>query len=595
MNPIQAPFTFSPRILDHLGISAYNSVKKCLSELVANSYDADATRVEITLPDGAVGEAIIRLTDDGGGMSPSDLTEKFLHIGRDRREDGDRTASGRLIIGSKGIGKLAGFGIASRMRVTTRRNGEQSVLSIDKSDLESIEQLATHKFNIIVTDTELSNGTTIELVGMDSSLQIPSDEAIRKHLHRTMPSRPGFTMFVDGQECTSEEVSGTRYDISQEIPGVGIVTGFYIVANTRQPNPGLAVRVRGRIVQEPSLFGLDTKAHGFFTSEKIVGEFHAEFLDPEGLGSKRQNLLKTTRDGLVDDAEIVKSFEAWASDFVKEIIQGIDSTEIEKRSTSLINSQEIKGRLEKLSPHIRGTAVSIVRGVLAKLKTASDEDATNLIEWIIKYYESNMLKELMDAIISADPQDAENLARLVSEWGVSQLGSIAKIVETQINIISRLEELIISNKSYEIDLHLLVEKNLWLVRESLELWASDKPLKTVLDGIIDAEYKGKEHLRPDIVCRSRDNGNEAAILEFKRPKEKITMAHVTQALEYEGIIRKHRPNLQFVIYIIGREYDSSVLAIKEKQAKAGLHLWSFEEILQKSRSRFEEILVILGK
>jgi hypothetical protein len=66
-------------------------------------------------------------------------------------------------------------------------------------------------------------------------------------------------------------------------------------------------------------------------------------------------------------------------------------------------------------------------------------------------------------------------------------------------------------------------------------------------------------------------------------------------LEYEGIIKKNRPNIQFVTYVIGREYDPSVLAIRDKQAQAGLHLWSFEEILQKARARFEEILEILGR
>lgn len=183
----------------------------------------------------------------------------------------------------------------------------------------------------------------------------------------------------------------------------------------------------------------------------------------------------------------------------------------------------------------------------------------------------------------------------INEWGLSQLNSVAGIIETQISIISRLEELVSSNKAYEIDLHKLVESNLWLVKEGLELWSSDKPLKTLLDGRVDQLYKDREDTRPDLVCRSRDNGNDAIILGFKRPKEKIRMEHVKQALEYEGLIKQHRPNVRFVTYVVGREYDPVVLAIREKQAQAGLHLWSFEEILQKARARFEHILKILGR
>ena len=80
-----------------------------------------------------------------------------------------------------------------------------------------------------------------------------------------------------------------------------------------------------------------------------------------------------------------------------------------------MESPEVKQRLEALPPHVRGTASVVVRGIISKLKTASDEDAKNLIEWILRYYESNVLKELMNAIISADIQEAEKMAGLVSE------------------------------------------------------------------------------------------------------------------------------------------------------------------------------------
>jgi hypothetical protein len=592
---MKAEFTFSPRILEHLGISAYNSVRKCLAELVANAYDADARHVRISLPDVIDENASITISDDGTGMSAEDLKTKFLYIGRDRREDGDRTESERLVIGSKGIGKLAGFGIASRLRLTTRHDRHQSTITIDRGDLDSIAELAGHQFDITVSRSELENGTSVELFQLHEGLQLPTADVVRRHLHRVMPYRPDFSIIVNDVECTAEVVLGERSEFAENIPGVGDVNGFYVIANARQPKPGLAVRVRGRVVQEPSLFGLDTRAHGFFTSERIVGEINAEFLDPENPGDHRHDLIKTSRDGFLEDSEVVQSFEAWAGDFVRKLIQGIDKGEAEKRTVALMDSPEIKTRLEALPPHIRGTASKVVRGVIAKLKTASDEDAKNLIEWILRYYESNVLKELMNAIAAADIREAEKLANLVNDWGLSQLNSVAGIVKTQINIISRLEELVCSDKAYEIDLHKLVESNLWLVKEGLELWSSDKPLKTLLDGHVDELYKNREGIRPDLICRSRDNGDDAVILEFKRPKEQVKMGHVTQALEYEGLIKQHRPNIRFVTYLVGREYDPAVLAIRDKQEKAGLHLWSFEEILQKARARFENILEILGR
>jgi signal transduction histidine kinase len=71
---------FSPRILEHLGLAAYNSVQKALAELSANAYDADAKRVDITLPDTITNGAFIEIEDDGLGMSRKELSDKFLWL-----------------------------------------------------------------------------------------------------------------------------------------------------------------------------------------------------------------------------------------------------------------------------------------------------------------------------------------------------------------------------------------------------------------------------------------------------------------------------------------------------------------------------------
>ena len=60
----QGRIRVSPRILDHLGISAYNSLRKCLAELAANSYDADATEVRISVPDVVDDSAVIDIVDN---------------------------------------------------------------------------------------------------------------------------------------------------------------------------------------------------------------------------------------------------------------------------------------------------------------------------------------------------------------------------------------------------------------------------------------------------------------------------------------------------------------------------------------------------
>ncbi len=101
-----------------------------IAELVSNAYDADATKVSVELPAGeflatrkAVGVVdrgyTIEIVDDGIGMSSEQLDRYYLVVGSDRRTDArtGTSPSGRPVMGRKGVGKLAPFGICKTIEV----------------------------------------------------------------------------------------------------------------------------------------------------------------------------------------------------------------------------------------------------------------------------------------------------------------------------------------------------------------------------------------------------------------------------------------------------------------------------------------------
>ena len=81
--------------IKHLGLQMYTTLPPVIGELVANSWDANATRVEITIPEEQIDEQTseIVICDNGMGMSDTDVRDKYLIIGRDRRdkEKSDKT------------------------------------------------------------------------------------------------------------------------------------------------------------------------------------------------------------------------------------------------------------------------------------------------------------------------------------------------------------------------------------------------------------------------------------------------------------------------------------------------------------------------
>lgn len=118
--------------IDKLGIRLYDQISAVIAELVANSYDADATLVTIKAPMGCylaerkngVVEDLdykIEVVDDGRGMTPEEVNELYLKVGKERRSD-PRQGSvskkwSRKVMGRKGVGKLAPFGVCRRIEL----------------------------------------------------------------------------------------------------------------------------------------------------------------------------------------------------------------------------------------------------------------------------------------------------------------------------------------------------------------------------------------------------------------------------------------------------------------------------------------------
>ncbi|MGL5824566.1 MAG: ATP-binding protein, partial [Nocardioides sp.] len=110
------------RTLEHLGTQMYKRRDVAIAELVANCWDAGATRVAITLPSGQAYSPTISkvvVADNGSGMSEEGVESQYLVIGRNRRADGQIAPGGRRVMGRKGVGKLAGFGLGKKMKLVT--------------------------------------------------------------------------------------------------------------------------------------------------------------------------------------------------------------------------------------------------------------------------------------------------------------------------------------------------------------------------------------------------------------------------------------------------------------------------------------------
>lgn len=106
----------SGTVLDDLS-GSYKTFVEAIKEIVSNSYDADASYVELIF-----GENFPRLSikDDGAGMNPKQFQREYVRVGRSVDAKPQSPSGKRNRIGGKGIGSLAPARYCRRMSITTK-------------------------------------------------------------------------------------------------------------------------------------------------------------------------------------------------------------------------------------------------------------------------------------------------------------------------------------------------------------------------------------------------------------------------------------------------------------------------------------------
>ena len=179
-NIIKSPFKPRARMLLQLGDQLIKNESVALVELVKNSYDADATLVDIILSNidnKKDGQIIIK--DNGWGMDLYTIINCWLEPGSDSKSKivnaGKRSPKGRLPIGEKGIGRFGVHKLGSKIELITKKfEGKEYVVQINWNDFSHSKYLDDVPVSVIERDqpeTFIGNnhGTVIRINDLNKS------------------------------------------------------------------------------------------------------------------------------------------------------------------------------------------------------------------------------------------------------------------------------------------------------------------------------------------------------------------------------------------------------------------------------------------
>jgi len=176
-------FKISSALKDIIGRDLINDDFIAIFELVKNSYDAYASRVDIYFKDIYSKNAKIIIKDNGKGMNYNDLSDKWLFVAYSAKKDGsenkdinfrDKINTKRAFAGAKGIGRFSCDRLGTNLYIETTKDEEDTSTETLLIDWENFETDLKDEFvnvNVLHETLPISKkiGTKLEVTNLRSS------------------------------------------------------------------------------------------------------------------------------------------------------------------------------------------------------------------------------------------------------------------------------------------------------------------------------------------------------------------------------------------------------------------------------------------
>ena len=616
---------FDVGTIKHLGLQMYSTLPPIIGELVANAWDANATKVEIIIPEGQINEQTseIIIKDNGLGMSDEDVRDKYLIIGRDRREKEQSEETPpphkRRIMGRKGIGKFSAFGIAGEIVVESIKDGDVSHFQMNYEELLKEGKKREIEFPPLKPTGTVTKGTKITLRSITKfktrSIQI---QTIRRGLARRFAiigATEKFEVVINGtpispedrdyQRLLEKDADGNPYiwDYDEEIePETGWkVSGWIGALNRTSPaidniDRGIVLMARGKLVQEPFVFNAVVGQQ--YALSYLIGELHVDFVD------EVEDTIGTTRNSLVWDTEPNTALKKWGQKEVNKIAREW-SDKRNKDNERKFQEHPLYSDFQKQATEIgnkRAMSIAdrLIRQVIKNNPVIEDKELKPLIQNCLDFLEFDAFWEIAENLSETGLEDIGKLLQLFREWQIVEAKEMEKVTRGRIETIEKLQKLIDENALEVPTLHNFLKEFPWVIDPRWTLVADEKSYSNLLRNTFpESDTIPEVDRRIDFLCVSEVT--HLVVVEIKRPKSIIRRQELDQIENYvtfiEGQIRGTTdPAFRYdsvTGYLLGGDVDddNEVQAKMERLAQTKIYVRLYTNLLgmvEKSHAEFRK-------
>lgn len=556
--PRRVPWRFEQRlVVEHLGAWKYSRGLTALRELVANAFDARATRVDLAFDYNQLGEKLgeldkVTIDDNGRGMTLAEVEERFSLAGATLPDEIHDAYLGRF-----GVGRFAVFrvGTTSIWRTVTANNrgGTCTVLRLSEEVPEG--------FDIVEHRRALPSeraGTTVTISGLKDTgndslhpARVAAD--LVSHYCSFLLANPDRAIVVEGerldvasmvQRRQREEIAPTA-----QVPDGATIDHLLLTSNiddARFPHRVL-LTAKGRAVDRIDLELLPARNY--------LGLVECPYLD---------RLVTSSREALVEMDGVV----AHLKQAVEQRVVAFGESLREQRRKSFIESARKKD-FYPFRDGIGGDPVRTVEQefydvVLGTVNEHVNLDGMSKRQQAVVFgllrrviADENLLPVLQE-MLGLKPDEVEKFRQVLEHTTLSSIIKLSSVVTERRAFLDFLQEVVYGEPRKHVKerahLHKFVERHGWLFGPQYYLATSDKSFRQVirrhramaglpsLDDEAIARVAGINDI-PDLFFASRSIQHGASrhrqdlIVEIKAPLVVVGTKELDQIRRYAKTIR----------------------------------------------------------
>lgn len=563
-------------ILRSLG-SIVNQPETALTELVANAWDAGASRVEIQIPEEL--QQKLTIQDDGIGMTEEEFQNRWMKLRYNRSMTQGKkvvfpngTSGNRTAFGRNGVGRHGMFCFGENYTITTSKDGKSHRYTI-KPNIQAQPFAVTERSS---ANSE-SHGTTLEVI---VSKNLPKADKITEILSARFLLDPSFKIIVNGASLDLVDLAGGQEPRKIVIPKYNVNMELYFIDTTQSGRKsifqGIAFWQSGRLVGEPSW---NLGSINVLDGRTSLAKRYTVVIKSEDLADS----IKEDWSGFVKNEKMQCVYEHIEKE-LNACFEEIASTTYSSYKENL--SPEIKQAIERLNPLAKKEFEETLSTVVLLNPRARQESIDIAAQAIINLERTRNGQELLEKLSKLSDDDVAELNNLLSKWSITDAAAVLNEIDRRLSVIEAIRKLSSDPTTDELHvLHPLITESRWLFGPEYE--SSEYTFNRQLGTIIKQTF-GNEVLnsatnpkkRPDLLCLPNDSSlsvtgiedtdkdskliylRKILIIELKKGGFRIKREERNQAQGYVEDLYSNNISKQcdYTAFVVGDKVDTNISA-----------------------------------